>query len=139
MLEKKSDPNKVDKVGWTSFHMNSYRDLNKETVRLFFQFKADANIKANEDGKTVFHYACENEKINKEIVLLFLNNNSSVNSFASYRGTPLHILIYQKKDDLSLISAFLEKKLDINIKGENCNFIFIFIFIFFYFILILIF
>lgn len=105
----------ADRDGYTPLHKACYNN-NYELAQLLFKYKADPN-KKTEFEWTPLHSACKWN--NSKMAALVLQHGADINSRSQGDQTPLHITTSVSACRDTLISLFMNPKIDPNIKNNS--------------------
>ena len=107
--------NSTDRDGYTPLHKACYND-NFALAQLLLKYKADPN-KRTEYQWTPLHSACKWN--NAKLAALVLQHGANINARSEGDQTPLHITTSVSACRDTLVTLFMNPKLDPNIKNNS--------------------
>jgi len=114
VLDKKSDVNQKDMLGWTALHFACYTENSIDTMHMLGINGADPNAKSL-SGETPFDIACRYQRLDQ--VMVMIGMGADVNSRTDTQRTALHVAGYH--GDIECIQSIVERGGDLNAQDER--------------------
>lgn len=107
--------NKKDRDGYTALHKTCYNN-HYETAKVLISYGADLDARTNMQW-TPLHSACKWN--NPKMVALLLQNGANINATSEGDQTPLHIACTVSDCRDTIVTLFMNEKLDPNILNNS--------------------
>ena len=120
LISKGADANQSDQNGLNPLQMllNDPENFSTEMIELLIPH-SNLDLK-NKDGKTALMIACENKKINPEIIKLLIDSKSEIDLQDNFRKSPLHFYANaQSQKNPKILQFFFESKANLNAQDKS--------------------
>lgn len=115
LLKDPSQVHAMDRDGYTPLHKACYNN-NFDLAQLLLKYKADPN-KRTEFQWTALHSACKWN--NSKLAALVLQHGADINATSEGDQTPLHITTSVSSCRDTLVTLFMNPKLQANLKNNS--------------------